>query len=140
MRGEAATPTRCCSAARWFRSLVLALSKCLEPPYGTAEATRWALRRNGLIDRTANDVLREMEEEGRKAWAAAEESDSPGSESSGSDRDTNSSPDSSPKLPADPEWSRSQAQFEDAVGDGTYLADPDFEWEEEVEETKHGGS
>ena len=68
------------------------------------------------------------------------ESDSPGSESSGSDRDTNSSPDSSPKLPADPEWSWSQAQFEDAVGDGTYLADPDFEWEEEVEETKHGGS
>ena len=72
----------------------------------------------------------------------AEESDSPGggSESSGSDRDTNFSPDSSPKLPADPEWSRSQAQVEDAVGDGTYLADPDFEWEEEVEETKHGGS
>ena len=28
MRGEAATPTRC-SAARWFRSLVLGLSKCL---------------------------------------------------------------------------------------------------------------
>ena len=28
MRGEAATRTRC-SAARWFRSLVLALSKCL---------------------------------------------------------------------------------------------------------------
>ena len=28
MRGEAATPTRC-SAARWLRSLVLALSKCL---------------------------------------------------------------------------------------------------------------
>ena len=27
MRGEAATPTRC-SAARWFRSLVLGLSKC----------------------------------------------------------------------------------------------------------------
>ena len=27
MRGEAATRTRC-SAARWFRSLVLALSKC----------------------------------------------------------------------------------------------------------------
>ena len=24
--------------------------------------------------------------------------------------------------------------------DGTYLADPDLEWEEEVEETKHGGS
>ena len=115
----------------------------VEPPYGTAEATRWALRRNGLIDRTANDVLREMEEEDRQAWAAAEgESDSPGSESSGSDRDTNSSPDSSPKLPADPEWSRSQALFKDAVGDGTYFADPNFEWEweEEVEETKHGGS
>ena len=47
-------------------------------------------------------------------------------------------PDSSPKLPADPEWSRSQALFEDAVGDGTYFADPNFEWEEEVEETKHG--
>ena len=47
---------------------------------------------------------------------------------------------SSPALPADPAWSRSQARFEDAVGDGTYLADPDFEWEEEVEETKHGGS
>ena len=28
MKGEAAIPTRC-SAARWFRSLVLALSKCL---------------------------------------------------------------------------------------------------------------
>ena len=48
-------------------------------------------------------------------------------------------PDSSPKLPADPEWSRSQALFEDAVGDGTYFADPNFEWEEEVEETKQGG-
>ena len=43
-------------------------------------------------------------------------------------------------LPVDPEWSRSQALFEDAVGDGTYFADPNFEWEEEVEETKHGGS
>ena len=126
--GRAPLPVR---GPRWL---------AVEPPYGTAEATRWALRRNGLIDRTANDVLREMEEEDRQAWAAAEESDSPGSESSGSDRDTNFSPDSSPKLPADPEWSRSQAQFEDAVGDGTYLADPDFEWEEEVEETKHGGS
>ena len=41
---------------------------------------------------------------------------------------------------ADPEWSRSQALFEDAVGDGTYFADPNYEWEEEVEETKHGGS
>ena len=59
---------------------------------------------------------------------------------SSSDRDTHFNPDSSPKLPADPEWSRTQTQFEGAVGDGTYLADPDFEWEEEVEETKHGGS
>ena len=112
----------------------------VEPPYGTAEATRWALRRNGLIDRTANDVLREMEEEDRQARDAAEESDSHGSESSGSDRGTYFNPDSSPKLPADPEWSRSQALFEDAVGDGTYFADPNYEWEEEVEETKHGGS
>ena len=47
---------------------------------------------------------------------------------------------SSPALSADPAWSRSQALFEDAVGDGTYFADPNFEWEEEVEETKHGGS
>ena len=45
-----------------------------------------------------------------------------------------------PNGPADPAWSRSQALFEDAVGDGTYFADPNFEWEEEVEETKHGGS
>ena len=59
---------------------------------------------------------------------------------SGSDRDTYFNPDSSPKLPADPEWSRSQALFEDAVGDGTYFADPNYEREEEVEETKHGGS
>ena len=36
--------------------------------------------------------------------------------------------------------SRIQALFEDTVGDGTYFADPNFEWEEEVEETKHGGS
>ena len=49
-------------------------------------------------------------------------------------------PDSSQALPVDPEWSRSQALFEDAVGDGTYFADPNCEWEEEVEETKHGGS
>ena len=40
----------------------------------------------------------------------------------------------------DPEWSRSQALFEDAVGDGTYFADPNYEREEEVEEAKHGGS
>ena len=36
MRGEAATPTRC-STARWLRSLVLALSKCL---VATAPAVR----------------------------------------------------------------------------------------------------
>ena len=43
--------------------------------------------------------------------------------------------------PPSPDGMESEtAQFEDAVGDGTYLADPDFEWEEEVEETKHGGS
>ena len=63
-----------------------------------------------------------------------------GSESSDSDRDTYFNPDSSQALPVNPEWSRSQALFEDAVGDGTYFADPNFEWEEEVEETKHGGS
>ena len=57
-----------------------------------------------------------------------------------SDRDTYFNPDSSQALPVDPEWSRSQALFEDAGGDGTYFADPNCEWEEEVEETKHGGS
>ena len=39
-----------------------------------------------------------------------------------------------------PEWSRSQTQLEDAVGDGTSLADPGFEWGGEAEETTHGGS
>ena len=73
----------------------------------------------------------------------AEESED--SYGAGSDRGTYFNPDSSPKLPADPEWSRSQALFEDAVGDGTYFADPNFEWEEQVEESrsrrpKHGGS
>ena len=63
-----------------------------------------------------------------------------GLSSSDSDRDTYFNPDSSQALPVDPEWSRSQALFEDAVGDGTYFADPNCEWEEEVEETKHGGS
>ena len=85
-------------------------------------------------------VRREMEEEDRQAQAAAELSDATGSESSDSDRDTYFNPDSSQALPVDPEWSRSQALFEDAVGDGTYFADPNYEWEEEVEETKHGGS
>ena len=81
-----------------------------------------------------------MEEEDRQAWDAAEESDSHGSESSGSDRDTYFNPDSSQALPVDPEWSRSQALFEDAVGDGTYFADPNFEWEEEVRAALKGPS
>ena len=87
-------------------------------------------------------------------------SNATGSESSDTYRDTDISPVSSPALPADPAWSRwihgpphcttyvvhvgglsrSQALFEDAVGDGTYFADPNFEWEEEAEETKHGRS
>ena len=67
-------------------------------------------------------------------------SDATGSESSDADRDTDINLVSSPAQPPDPAWSRSQALFEDAVGDGTYFADPNCEWEEEVEETKHGGS
>ena len=63
-----------------------------------------------------------------------------GSESSDANRDTDINLVSSPAQPPDPAWSRSQALFEDAVGDGTYFADPNCEWEEEVEETKHGGS
>ena len=60
-------------------------------------AQRGALgpQRNGLIERTANDVLREMEEEDRQAWDAAEETGVwratrtvRSSESSGSDRGT----------------------------------------------------
>ena len=111
-----------------------------ENPYGTAEAKAWEHRRRSLMASETEKVRREMEEEDRQAQAAAELSDATGSESSDSDRDTYFNPDSSQALPVDPEWSRSQALFEDAVGDGTYFADPNFEWEEEVEETKHGGS
>ena len=110
-----------------------------EPPYGTAEAKAWEHRRKSLMANETEKVRREMEEEDRQAQAAAELSDATGSESSDSDRDTYFNPDSSQALPVDPEWSRSQALFEDAVGDGTYFADPNCEWEEEVEETKHGG-
>ena len=51
---------------------------------------------------------------------------------SSSDRDTHFNPDSSPKLPADlgADADRAaQAVFEEAVADGSYCADPDFEWE-----------
>ena len=44
----------------------------------------------------------------------------------------NFNPDSSPKLPADlyADADRTaQAVFEGAVADGSYFADPDFEWE-----------
>ena len=50
----------------------------------------------------------------------------------GSDRDTHFNPDSSPKLPADLGAGAdraAQAVFEEAVADGSYCADPDFEWE-----------
>ena len=110
------------------------------PAYGTPEEKAWERRRKGLVGNVTESVRREMEEEDRQAQAAAELSDATGSESSDSDRDTYFNPDSSQALPVDPEWSRSQALFEDAVGDGTYFADPNCEWEEEVEETKHGGS
>ena len=53
---------------------------------------------------------------------------------SGSDRDTHFNPLSSPTLPADlaTNFDRiAQAEFEEAVADGLYLADPDFEWEPE---------
>ena len=53
-------------------------------------------------------------------------------EDSSSDRDTHFNPDSSPKLPAarDADADRTaQAEFEEAVADGLYLAGPDFEWE-----------
>ena len=106
----------------------------MEPPYGTAEAKAWEHRRRSLMASETEKVRREMEEEDRQAQAAAELSDATGSESSDSDRDTYFNPDSSQALPVDPEWSRSQALFEDAVGDGTYFADPNCEWEEEVEE------
>ena len=55
---------------------------------------------------------------------------------SGSDRDTYFNPDSSPKLPADlyADADRTaQAEFEEAVADSSYFADPDFEWEPGLE-------
>ena len=81
-------------------------------------------------------------EEDRQAQAAAEVSDATGSESSDTDRDTDINLVSSPALPADSAWSRNQAlfvdadriaqaEFEEAVADGSYEADPDFEWEPE---------
>ena len=51
---------------------------------------------------------------------------------SSSDRDTHFNPDSSPKLPADLDADAdrtAQAEFEEAVADGSCFADPDFEWE-----------
>ena len=53
---------------------------------------------------------------------------------SDSDRDTHFSPLSSPALPADlaTNFDRiAQAEFEEAVADGSYVAGPDFEWESE---------
>ena len=41
-------------------------------------------------------------------------------------------PDSPPKLPVDLNADAdriAQAEFEEAVADGSYFADPDFEWE-----------
>ena len=59
----------------------------------------------------------------------------------GSDRDTHINPDSSPKLPADlgADADRAaQAVFEEqAVAEGSYCADPDFEWEPGVAEVDH---
>ena len=87
-----------------------------------------------------------MEEEDRLAWAAAEKSGSSGSgsDSSDTDRDTNFNPVSSPALPVSQAAYAdrlAQAEFEDAVGDGSYQADPDFDWEPAaVGETKQGCS
>ena len=113
-----------------------------QPPYGTAEAGRWERRRNGLVARTAKDVRREIEaeEEHKTAeYGAWQDSDldrdsnsSKEQEDSSSDRDTHFNPDSSPKLPAarDADADRTaQAEFEEAVADGSYFAGPDFEWE-----------
>ena len=119
-----------------------------KPPYGTAEAERWERRRNGLIERTAKDVRREIEaeEEHKTAeYGAWQDSDLDSNSSkeqeqdqqdSSSDRDTHFNPDSSPKLPAelDADADRTaQAEFEEAVADSSYFADPDFEWEPGLE-------
>ena len=91
-------------------------------------------------------MRREMEEEDRLAWAAAEESGSSGSgsDSSDTDRDTNFNLVSSPALPVSQAAYAdrlAQAEFEDAVGDGSYQADLDFDWEPAaVGETKQGCS
>ena len=114
-----------------------------QPPYGTAEAERWEHQRNGLIARTAKDVRREMEAE--KEHETAEDGtwqdsdlgsnsskEQEDQQDSSSDRDTHFNPDSSPKLPADLDADAdrtAQAEFEEAVADGSYFADPDFEWE-----------
>ena len=115
-----------------------------QPPYGTAEAERWERRRNGLFARTAKDVRREIEaeEEHKTAeYGAWQDSDLDSNSSkeqeqdqqdSSSDRDTHFNPDSSPKLPADLDADAdrtAQAEFEEAVADGSYFAGPDFEWE-----------
>ena len=115
-----------------------------QPPYGTPEEKAWERRRKGLVARTAKDVRREMEaeEEHRAAeYGAWQDSDLDSSSSkeqeqdqqdSSSDRDTHFNPDSSPKLPADLDADAdrtAQAEFEEAVADGSYFADPDFEWE-----------
>ena len=114
----------------------------MQPPYGTPEEKAWERRRKGLAGDVTESVRREMEEEDRQAQAAAEVSDATGSESSDADRDTDINLVSSPALPADPAWSRrqalfvdadcvAQAEFEEAVADGSYEVDPDFEWEPE---------
>ena len=116
------------------------------PPFATAAADRWERRRHGLIGKVAAEVRREMEEEDRLAWAAAEKSGSSGSgsDSSDTDRDTNFNLVSSPALPVSQAAYAdrlAQAEFEDAVGDGSYQADPDFDWEPAaVGETKQGCS
>ena len=115
-----------------------------QPPYGSAEAEQWESKRNVLIARTAKDGRREMEAEEEHeaaedgAWqdsdldsSSSKEQEQDQQESS-SDRDTHFNPDSSPKLPADLDADAdrtAQAEFEEAVADGSYFADPDFEWE-----------
>ena len=114
-----------------------------QPPHGTAEAERWQRRRNGLIERTAKEVRREIEAEEEHETAEDgtwQDSDLDSDNSkeqedqqdSGSDRDTYFNLDSSPKLPVDLNADAdriAQAEFEEAVADGSYFADPDFEWE-----------
>ena len=106
----------------------------MQPPYGTPEEKAWERQRQGLVRNETGKVRREMEEEDRQAQAAAEMSDATGSESSDTDtdRDTDINLVSSPALPADSAWSRNQAlfvdadriaqaEFEEAVADGSYV-------------------